>query len=298
MRQRGSVLIASVWTLSVLFLLSTSLAFYASVFVRSARERTELFVSGTVFASSVPWMARLFSEDVSAVNDAPGEAWLGTVTVPERWRRDLWIESRDEESKLNLNSAPGPVLQELFASLKRQQVFLADESETARAIVEYRAHKPFEHLEELALVGLDAEAREKLKPFVTVYAAKGLAPRVNLNTAPPPVLEAMTRTLPETAGPVRETILSALRRAREAGVVFTAEDLAPDRFASKLGLPRNPETDAAVATLAAEFTTDSALIRVEMTYRKRRFAEAVLEPTRDETRVLFWRERKVALHAA
>lgn len=296
--QRGSVLIMSVWVLAVLFLVSTSLALYSAVSLRSSGDRAELFRSGTVFKASADWTADIFRNDVSPGEDAPGEKWLGNVAVPEKWGHDLKLESRDEESKINLNAASGPALMELFGILAAEGTVSLDAEKTARAIVEYRSHKPFEHVEELVLIGVSPADLTKLKVFATAYTATDVSPRVNVNTAPLQVLEAMVRSLPETAGPVHDVLFMALRRFRGAGGVFGSDDLAPDRFVSKLGLPRTPEMDSAAASLSALFTTDSALIRLEMFYRGRRTAEAVLEPTAAETHVLFWHEAKTGKHGA
>lgn len=288
----------SVWVLAVLFLVTTSLAFYSAASLKSARDRSELFRSGTVFKASADWAAGVFLRDDSPGEDAPGEAWLGHVAVPEKWKSDLKIESRDEESKMNLNSASGQALRALFTVLSAEGQVSLDSEKTARAVVEYRSHKPFEHVEELAFAGVSIADRKKITSFVTAYVAEDVSPRVNANTAPLQVLEAMARSMPETAGPVQDTLFTALRRFREAGGIFASEDLAPDLFVSKLGLPRTPEMDSAAASLAALFTTDSALVRLEMLYRGKRMAEAVLEPTAGETRILFWRESKVRTNAA
>lgn len=296
--QKGSVLIMSVWVIAVLFLVSTSLALYSSVSLRSSGDRTELYRSGTVFKASADWTADIFQRDPSPGEDTSAEPWLGHVVVPQKWSRDLRLESRDEESKMNLNSVSGPALTELFGILSAEKKTLLDAEKTARAIVQYRAHKPFEHVEELTTIGIAPADQATLKSFVTAYSANDASPRVNVNTAPLEVLEAMVRSLPETAGPVRDTLFHALRRFRKNGGLFESADLAPDRFASKLGLPRTPEMDAAAASLAALFTTDSSVIRLEMFYKGRRMAEAVLEPTAGETRILFWHEAKMGNHAA
>ncbi len=296
--QKGSVLIVSVWVLAVLFLVSTSLALYSAMSLRSSGDRAELFKSGAVFKASADWVADAFRRDASPGQDALGEPWLGHVAVPEKWSGDLTLESRDEESKINLNTASGPAIMALFEILTAEGKVSLDAEKAARAIVEYRSHKPLEQIEEMVFVGASPTDQAKLKSFVTVYAASDAAPRVNVNTAPPEVLEAMVRSLPETAGPVRDTLVQALRRFRSAAGAFGPDDLAPDRFASKLGLPRTPEMDSAAASLAALFTTDSSLIRLEMFHRKRRTAEAVLEPTASETRILFWHEAKVGKYGA
>jgi type II secretory pathway component PulK len=288
----------SLWVLAVLFLVSTSLALYSAMSLRSSGDRTELFKSGAIFKASAEWAADIFRHDASPGEDAPGEPWLGHIAVPEKWSRDLTLMSQDEESKMNLNTASGSALMELFGILVSEEKSLLDAEKTVRAIIDYRAHKPFEHVEELATIGVSPADQVMLKSFVTAYSANDASPRVNVNTASLEVLEAMVRSLSETAGPVRDMLFQVLRRFREGSGAFGPDDLAPDRFASKLGLPRTPEMDAAVASLAVLFTTDSSVIRLEMFYRKRRMAEAVLEPTAGETRILFWHEAKMGKRGA
>ncbi len=222
-RSKGSILIATLWILAILFLLGVGLAYRIGLelqMTRYAQARLKLFyvsrsaVSQTMAllleegaSNSVDSFQEPWSHDESLFKEQPVGEGVFSIQYPvldEGGKEVIRYGMTDEESRLPLNTAPADVLSRL-PDLEEEIIFsirawrgdsgLDPEQLTAEdnyyASLERpytRKEKPFETLEELLLVrGMEGELFEKIAPLLTVYGGG----TVNLNTASVEVLVAL-----------------------------------------------------------------------------------------------------------
>jgi len=288
MKQNGSVLILSLWILSVLFFGTVTLAFYALGELKASNRSAESFKSGLVFDASVYWVNDLYFKEE---NKRP--LWLGNIRVPDQWQKELQIVGEDESSKLNLNLASGKELLYLLEGLKKEGLSL-DSKKTVQDIIAYRSNKPFELVEEIEFLNGVHEADIKIvKPYLTVYSSD----RVNLNTAKDRVIEAVIFSLQDSDEKIKKRIYESILRHRSNGSFFESNDLSEESLISKLGLDRSPETNEALTKLLQRVSLSSDAIHVEVTYKKKRAAEIILKPKSDP-KILFWHESRLGTYAA
>ncbi len=284
MNGRGSVLIAAIWTLAVLSLLTLSAAFYAAGDLAAARKQTLAARGSAVFTAAARSVVRSFAGDP----DRP----MGRAVLPVEWEKDLRVFVGDESGKLPLGAVSGESLTVLFGTLKRQGDLALEPAALTDAIVRYRAAKPFEVLEELRfLPGVDEPAFEVLGKHLTPYGT-----RPNMNTMTPEAFNALLEPLasdPKDA----ERLAAAVLQYRKAGHRFRDEHASAEALAAALGLPRSPEMVALLGRFLPTVSFRPEFLRVEMEYRSRRKAEAVLRVDRGGE-VLFWHESPGGLRAA
>ena len=232
MKQNGSVLILSLWILSVLFFGTVTLAFYALGELKASNRSAESFKSGLVFDASVYWVNDLYFKEE---NKRP--LWLGNIRVPDQWQKELQIVGEDESSKLNLNLASGKELLYLLEGLKKEGLSL-DSKKTVQDIIAYRSNKPFELVEEIEFLNGVHEADIKIvKPYLTVYSSD----RVNLNTAKDRVIEAVIFSLQDSDEKIKKRIYESILRHRSNGSFFESNDLSEECLISKFGIDRSAE---------------------------------------------------------
>ena len=165
-------------------------------------------------AGGIRYASVLVRLDPTGTYDGMQEEWMQmkdwVLLLQEGIRADVGPGLSDEGRKLNLNSAPVPVLVQFFFSAG---VDLDQARTIAESIVDWRdaddkessngaegsyyhslessydcKNGPFENIEELRLVrGVSAGVYRSLEPYVTVYGSG----RVNLNTALSVVVEAL-----------------------------------------------------------------------------------------------------------
>lgn len=170
----GSLLIVTLWIVTILGALSVAVARYLSTEVRLTRyrlarsEARELARSGVVFAQQL--LQQDPAPEPQTVSPSAGRRMTVTIT--------------DEERKLNVNTATPAQL----------SVLLGDDA-LAQAIADYAdaKHGPIAVLEELnALEDLDETARDLLAAHTTPHtgAAQNGGP-LNINTATQPAMLAL-----------------------------------------------------------------------------------------------------------
>ena len=188
MKNKGSILIFTLWVLIILAILSIVLSRRASSDIMLSR-RESRSIKATYFAKAgIFKMLAELTKDTDTYNslngdwnrneENPKELTLGSDTV-------LYGAS-DEGARLNLNAV----------DLKIEQlVALGTDESIARAIVKYKDgkdNKRFEFIEELFLVeGMPREAFEAIKESVTVYRESDS--KININTADEKVLGAIIK---------------------------------------------------------------------------------------------------------
>ena len=214
MSRRGSVLLYVVWVIALLSLLAAGLG-TRGVFALGVLDRLDEGLRASCAAASCVDFAVIAARDDPTPDlDGRREAW---------WHLEAWEPMRppgvtvrfgqgmtDEDSKINLNSAPVEVLENLLTmtgapELGSRQIAAAivdwrdddtDESELGAERSYYLGlpdayeckDGPFETVEELLLVrGMTLERWVKVAPYVTVYGSE----RLNVNTAAPETLGAL-----------------------------------------------------------------------------------------------------------
>jgi len=187
-KNKGSILIFTLWVLIILAILSIVLSRRASSDISLSR-RESRSIKATYFAKAgIFKMLAELTKDTDTYNslngdwnrneENPKELTLGSDTV-------LYGAS-DEGARLNLNAV----------DLKIEQlVALGTDESIARAIVKYKDrkdNKKFEFIEELFLVeGMPREAFEAIKESATVYRESDS--KININTADEKVLGAIIK---------------------------------------------------------------------------------------------------------
>ncbi len=228
--QSGSVLLLVVWMLALLSF-GVYAAAKNSFFSLDLMERIENdFRAYPVARAGIPYAAQMLAEDAKPEFDALGDSFLemsaeDSVRTLGDGRFELFheypdpysgqIEKKpgllDEERKLNLNQADTDILIRLLrlrTSLKEEALYALvdsildwrdednEERKQGAEKYDYLALKkpydckngPFESLDELMLVkGMTPQILDKIRPYLTVYGSG----RVNLNTAPPLVLQVL-----------------------------------------------------------------------------------------------------------
>jgi general secretion pathway protein K len=211
-REEGFALLLTIWVLVLIALLAASLAAQTESETRVAHNRAELAVARELADAGV----------------ALGLNGLLDRVVSQRWPADgrarsvlygdgsIEIRIQDEAGKLDLNTAPIELIVGLLrvqavdgaqaanitsAVLARRQQYAASVAEAQVAANEGEAplaqavRLPFATVSELRLVAsLPQSTFERMRPFVTVYSNSA---RVNLLTAPAPVLLALPGVRPD-----------------------------------------------------------------------------------------------------
>jgi general secretion pathway protein K len=249
-RDRGSVLLYVVWAILLLSLFAASVGSHAITALnvterlsdrlraagaaRSAAEFAWLAVDGDE-SPEVDGMRESWSDSAAFLDHALAGGTFSILNPDARAGRRYGL--MDEDRRLNLNTAPGDVLQRLFElaggltehdaeALSEAVQDWRDEDDRERSHgaegIYYRSRSggydckdgPFENLEELLLVrGVTPALFAKLEPYLTVYGSG----RLNLNTAEPMALSALGLSRLGVEG------LLALR-AGEDGVEGTFDD--------------------------------------------------------------------------
>ena len=213
--KKGSILIVSLWVVTILFLLAIGLAYRVGLelhITRYAKERLKVFYIAKAGLSQA--VAVLLKDSTSNAIDTFQEEWseapslfkekeigdgffsVSHVTRESSGGGKVRYGMTDEESRIPLNLVKADVLERipglepsLVLSLRAwrgdtdlsDEVIASEESYYASLDKPYpRKGKPFETLEELLLVnGITPDLFEELKSVFTVYGSG----KVNLNTA-------------------------------------------------------------------------------------------------------------------
>lgn len=285
MARKGSILITVLWVLVLLALFAVSLGFRMHLETRmmshalerqQLRERTE---------SSVQYARYLIESDEVPDCDYPGDVWYGTHRLSDWVPGDsLQIEVSDEESKININLASPALLKSLFETLAENGIVLETGPEAlASSILQWRGESaffgspstypskkaPFESIEELLMIEhITPKDLEAIKPYLTVYSAKGdRTPRVNLNTAPDAILEALVKSSPGDEFSKKDFLNALLKYLGEARAgkqfFFRQKDLVPAEILRRINLSSTLQMVSLANQLLQNLTVDSSYFSVE-----------------------------------
>lgn len=125
-RRRGSLLVMTLWIVTILGALSVAVARYLSTEVRLTRYRLARHEARELARSGVSLAQQLILQDKDPV-DWSRESWAEPLTLRPVEGRTLTVTITDEERKLNVNTAT-------FAQL---QSLLLGDGTLAQAIVDY-----------------------------------------------------------------------------------------------------------------------------------------------------------------
>lgn len=293
---RGSVLIASLWTLSVFTVFVSGIGFQASQQAVLLKKEQSEFESRTDFVSALNLLGHEVENDQDPGTDSMEDSWYGRVALPQPWDERLEVDVTDEESLLDLNYVPQAVLEKLFENLQVSGVpLIGDAEDFAEAVIERRSDLEFVSIDELYLDDrFEPGNIPLLRPYLTVHVG---AYGVNLNTAALPVLEAVVMGL-SGDDYAKQGLFSALKNFREkpraegGRPCFGPEDLSPEPFLSLLELSGTPQNLHLAQQFLRAAVTDSRAWRVRMKSGSGLSAEGIVreQGVTGKLRVVSWRE--------
>lgn len=185
-KQKGSILIFTLWVLIILTILTIILSYRASSDVKLARRESYNIKTMYLARAGVMKMLAEIARDRNSY-DSLNEDWRkdrddpGILTIGDD---EVFYGASDENSRLNLNSS----------TLKKEHLIrLGVDEHLAEQMLTYRIKKGakgFEFMEELFLVdGMTRDDYSILEDSVTIY--RGEDQKVNINTASASVIEAI-----------------------------------------------------------------------------------------------------------
>ncbi|MBI4004210.1 MAG: general secretion pathway protein GspK [Candidatus Omnitrophica bacterium] len=294
-RRRGSLLVMTLWIVTILGALSVAVARYLSTEVRLTRYRLVRHEARELARSGVSLAQRLIQEDTDDPQvDWSEETWAQPLTVSPASGRQLTVVITDEERKLNVNAASAEQLEPLLGSRQLAEA-IVDYADTgtdgpAESPVDtppyYPKNASVVALEELRdLPDMTDEIFTALQQW-TFAAGAPTTLTVNINTA--------TRDVLQAAG--LPTLADAIVAFREQGHYFAS--LTPDVVTENAAVPppfdpANTEFQNARSRLvvASQFflvraTGSTTLPSVQ------HHVEAVIQRSTDSSppRIIAWRE--------
>lgn len=295
-RSRGSILIASLWTLSVFTVLVSSVGFQASQQAMLLKREQNDFESRADFVSALNLLGKKILEDRDPEEDSRQDAWYGEVSLEEPWKGRVSLNVTDEESRFDINKVPQVLLENLFKILQEHGTVLqGDAQDFSDEILKLRGQGEILSLEELYLSEkIERADVEALRPYLTVYTR---IPGININTADDLVLEVFIRSL---AGDdfARQELLRVLLAYRHGGEnqtgpgVFSPAEMTPELFMQKMGLSSTVQNNQLVLQFLAAAVTDSHVWNVSLRSAGGREAFCVMRErgANQKFEIVNWRE--------
>jgi len=293
---KGSILIASLWTLSVFSVFVSGVGFQAAQQAMLLKREQGDFQSRIDFVSALNLLTQKLLEDKDPGADSPLDSWYGEVKLPEPWNERVKLVVGDEESRFDLNKVPQTLLENLYgALLKRGDGLKGDAEDFAEEVIALRTKAEFLSLEELYLSeNIERTDVEILRPYLTIHTK---APWINVNTADDFVLEVLIRSLPGDDLAKQEllrVLLEYRKGTTEGGEsgVFSAEEMTPEFFMQKLELTGSVQNTQLVQHFLGAVVTDSLSWNLAMTSESGREAFAVIRDlgTGGKFEIAAWRE--------
>lgn len=297
MNKRGSILIASLWAVSIFSIFAARLGFQGTQHAILMKRELGSFGAKADFLSGLGFATEAVLKDPEPHEDSLNDSWQGIVGLPEPWKGRLELEMEDEESKVNLNSASQAFL-ESFLKLFEEEVdsLKGEKRKLVRELLKQRAKGRIRSFEELYLwEDTEKEDLDKLRPYLTVDSESS---QLNLNTVGPLVLKAFIESLPGDDF-AKDELFKKIMKYREEKEdttlrFFRSEELQPNIFLSKLGLSPSLQLIALVNQFLPQVTTDSRTwrVRIQTQAGGGREAEAVIREKAEGFRieVLRWYE--------
>ena len=290
--QRGIALVTAMMIVAIAAAIAAQIAFAHQIWFRQMENVADRDATDWLRRGALHWASLALLEDAAQNStDHLGESWaMGLPTLPVEGG-SIKVSIEDAQGRFNLNSVGNPANLQV---LNRLLEVLRFDPQLANAVLDwidtdsivsaggaedidylnldppYRAaNRPMASVDELRLVrGFDAKTVAALAPYVTVLPAA--TNDINVNTAPPAVLAALTgMDLP-----------SAQRIAEERG--STAYKTI-DEFKSKLPRGSTPPTAGMI------LKTDFFLVMLDTSIgRLERRSEALLQRLPNKTTTVIW----------
>lgn len=293
---KGSILIASLWTLSVFSVFVSGVGFQAAQQAMLLKREQGDFQSRADFVSALNLLGQKILEDKDPGTDSPLDSWYGEVTLPEPWSDRVKLVVGDEESRFDLNKVSQVLLENLYSSLQERGENLKGEADDfAEEIIAMRTDKEFLSLEELYLSqNIEKTDVEILRPYLTIYTK---AAWINLNTADDFLLDVLIRSLPGDDF-AKQELLRVLLEYRKGSAetqepgIFTAEEMMPEFFMQKLGLTGSVQNAQLVQHFLGAVVTDSLTWNLLLKSESGREAFAVIRDPGlgGKFEIVSWRE--------
>lgn len=295
MKERGSVLIASLWAISVFSVFISSLAFEGVQHALLMKRELQALETKSLFLSVLNLTSQKIFSDPLPHEDSKQEDWYGEIKLSEPWKEKVSVKAEDEESKLNLNSASQAFL-ETFLKLFEERIdsLKGERKDLVKQITKARQKQRIASLEELYLLeDLEKEDIEKLKPYLTVYPD---LPQTNINIIPTLILKALIDSLPgdDLAKEELTRKIIEFRDKKEKGIpqAFQTKDLEPNPFLERLGLSPSLQMMALANQFLPLVTADSRTYHLRIRARSGKEAETVIREKGEGfgMEVLSWNE--------
>ena len=287
---RGSILIASLWMISILTVMTGSLGFQARQELLVIKREMDSVRSKADFISALQMANQRLAEDPLPHEDSLHDAWQGKWELDSFWSKRLDVMMEDEESKINLNSAPRAWLETFLKLYEDQNEALQGEPRIlVKKILDSRNERRIQSPEELLLLeDVEPGDIEKLLPWIT---ADPEFPQININTAASLVLESLIRSL---AGDdlAKEEFVRKFLQFRKDGGVLTQEDLTPEFMLRRLKLTPSPAQQSLLNELLPYIGIDSRYfqLRIHNAEGQNAIARVRENPETGHLEVLSWHE--------
>ncbi|MBU4342543.1 MAG: general secretion pathway protein GspK [Candidatus Omnitrophica bacterium] len=185
MKEKGSILIFTLWVLIILTILSVILSHRVSTDVKLAKYESDSIKATYLARAGVMKMIAELASDNNDY-DSLNEEWSEPDKSFEFGKGKVFYGAYDESSRLNLNADVEGEKGEEY----KNRLDLLGVNLPAEAVLEYRKGKEFEFMEELFLIDeVTSDIYLALKDFVTIH--RGTESKVNINTASEKVLKAI-----------------------------------------------------------------------------------------------------------
>ncbi|MBI3317261.1 MAG: general secretion pathway protein GspK [Candidatus Omnitrophica bacterium] len=293
--KKGSVLVASVFLISILSITAASLGFEASQHTLMMKRELQGLEDKMQFQTALSQVKEAILSDPFPHEDSLQDKWYikqkgsdPSGLKVKGVRPPLVLEVEDEESKINLNFASEKLLKSFFEIFESQVEPLvnADKKAWIKRLMEAR-EKGIGSLDELYLWNeIPVMELAKILPYITVAPTTG---QINLNTASPLVLEAYLKSISGDEF-AKADLLKKILEDRQRQSSIQSKELTPRDFTKRLDLDETPQILSLVQLFLNGVTTDSAHYRIKIK-TNHKTAEAVIKEIENfKFEVLSWHE--------
>ena len=296
-REKGSILIASLWMISIFAVFVSNLGFQSTQRAFLLKREINNLEAQTAFLSALHLLAWDLASDPEPHEDSAEDAWYGEVDLEDPWKTSLSLSVEDEESKINLNTASAALLKVFLKRLDEEKGPLKGNADDfVKQILTLRGKGKIGSFEELFLFeDIEKEDAEKVRPYVSVFTD---FPGININTASPLILKSFIDSVPGDHFAKEELFRKIMERReqkdpKEGSGIFRSQELTPNLFLSKLHLNPDVQMVQLANQLVSYFTTDSKTYRLVMEHKrsgKQAFCTIRDKPGLHAMEILSWHE--------
>ena len=293
----GSVLIVSLWILTIFVMLVVSLGYRSHIEAQLCLREQEYFKAEQLLFSGMNLAHYYINADDDTSVDSIFDTWYNQIEFSDDiWEsKDLSISIHDEESKININQVQKKALTHLFEYIDEEikelhapvedlvdaiLVWRGEESLKDKNIEAYDVKsEPFDSLYELLLIkDIPYADFFVIKDYLTVYANDENILKINLNTASTAAMYAVIMSLTGDERHKKDIFekLATFKANAEKLIgeeidddkelpYFTANDLSPYNFLERIGVSSDVISVSLAIQLMRYFTVDSKTFSVAAT---------------------------------